>query len=100
MPKKILITGAAGYIGSILTTKLVELGFDVLAVDKLCYESDSLSHLYFYKNFRFIKGDVTKAEIVKKILKNRDFIIPLAALVGAPLCEKNKKEFYLRSRMS
>ena len=94
MPKKILITGAAGYIGSILTTKLVELGFDVLAVDKLCYESDSLSHLYFYKNFRFIKGDVTKAEIVKKILKNRDFIIPLAALVGAPLCEKNKKEAY------
>jgi nucleoside-diphosphate-sugar epimerase len=92
MKKKILITGAAGYLGSMLTTKLVELGFDVLAVDVLKYEKNSLSHLYFYKNFKFIKADVTKSNIVKKIIKNVDFIFPLAALVGAPLCEKHKKE--------
>ena len=92
MQKKILITGAAGYLGSMLTTKLVELGFDVLAVDVLKYEKNSLSHLYFYKNFKFIKADVTKSNIVKKIIKNVDFIFPLAALVGAPLCEKYKKE--------
>ena len=92
MKPKILITGAGGYIGSMLTTKLVELGFNVLAVDLLKYEKNSLSHLFFYKNFQFIKADITKNLVVKKILKSCDFIIPLAALVGAPLCEKFEKE--------
>jgi nucleoside-diphosphate-sugar epimerase len=92
MKPKILITGAAGYLGSMLTTKLVELGFDVLAVDILKYEKNSLSHLYFYKNFKFIKADVTKASVVKEIIKGVNFIFPFAALVGAPLCEKDKKQ--------
>ena len=92
MKQRILITGAAGYLGSMLTTKLVELGFDVLAVDILKYEKNSLSHLHFYKNFKFIKADVTKSYVVKKIIKDVDFIFPFAALVGAPLCEKFKKE--------
>jgi len=92
MKPKILITGAAGYLGSMLTTKLVELEFDVLAVDILKYENNSLSHLYFYKNFKFIKADVTKASVVKEIIKGVNFIFPFAALVGAPLCEKDKKQ--------
>ena len=92
MSKKILITGAAGYIGSMLTTRLVELGFEVLAVDLMKYEKNSLSHLFYYRNFSFLKEDITKIQIVKKIIKNVDFIIPLAALVGAPLCEKFKKQ--------
>jgi nucleoside-diphosphate-sugar epimerase len=92
MKPKILITGAAGYLGSMLTTKLVELGFDVLAVDILKYEKNSLSHLYFYQNFKFIKADVTKSNVIKKIIRGVDFIFPFAALVGAPLCEKFKKE--------
>jgi nucleoside-diphosphate-sugar epimerase len=75
-----------------LTTKLVELGFDVLAVDILKYEKNSLSHLFFYKNFKFLKADVTKSNIIRKIIKDADFIFPLAALVGAPLCEKNRKQ--------
>ena len=90
--KRILVTGAAGYIGSMLTTKLVHLGFNVLAVDLFKYDKNSLSHLYLYKNFEFIKADLSKDNVVKKIIKNCDFIIPLAALVGAPLCEKFKKE--------
>ena len=92
MSKKILVTGAAGYIGSMLTTRLVELGFEVLAVDLMKYEKNSLSHLFYYKNFSFLKADVTEPKIIKKIIKSVDFIIPLAALVGAPLCEKYKKQ--------
>jgi len=92
MRKNILITGAAGYIGSMLTTRLVELGFKVLAVDLMKYEKKSLSHLSHYKNFSFLKADITKPKIIKKIIKNVDFIIPLAALVGAPLCKKYKKQ--------
>jgi len=90
--KEILITGAAGYIGSMLCTELVSKGYNVTAVDKLKYDKNSLCHLFFEKNFKFIKEDVTKPDVVKKIIKDKEFIIPLAGLVGAPLCEKKKKE--------
>ena len=90
--KKILITGAAGYIGSMLCTELVKRGHLVYAVDLLKYNSNSLSHLFFFKNFNFLKADVTDEKVLGKIVKNMDFIIPLAALVGAPLCEKYKKK--------
>ncbi len=90
--KKILITGAAGYLGSMICTRLVNEGFKVTAVDILKYDKNSLAHLFFHKNFNFFNLDVTKKENLKKIIKNQDFIIPLAAIVGAPLCEKRKKE--------
>ena len=90
--KKILITGAAGYIGSMLCTKLVGEGYKVTAVDILKYEKNSLAHLFSKKNFTFLKLDITKKKNLKKIILNQDFIIPLAALVGSPLCEKKKKE--------
>ena len=56
------------------------------------YEKNSLSHLFYHKNFQFIKDDVTKTSVVKRIIKKQNIIIPLAALVGAPLCAKNKKQ--------
>jgi nucleoside-diphosphate-sugar epimerase len=90
--KKILVTGAAGYIGSMLCTELVSKGYIVTAVDKLKYDKNSLCHLFFEKNFKFLKEDVTKLNVIKKIIKDKDFIIPLAGLVGAPLCEIKKKE--------
>ena len=90
--KKILITGAAGYIGSMLCTKLVGEGYKVTAVDILKYEKNSLDHLFSKKNFNFLKLDINKKKNLKKIILNQDFIIPLAALVGSPLCEKKKKE--------
>ncbi len=92
MVKKILITGGAGYIGSMLTTRLLALGYQVTVVDKLKYNNLSLAHLYINKNFNFFKEDIRNIDFMKKIVKNYDLIIPLAALVGAPLCEKNKKE--------
>ena len=90
--KKILITGAAGYLGSMICTKLVNEGFKVTAVDILKYDKNSLAHLFFYKNFQFLNLDITKKKNLKRIIKNQDFIIPLAGIVGAPLCEKRKKE--------
>jgi nucleoside-diphosphate-sugar epimerase len=75
-----------------LCTKLVSLGFEVIAVDILKYEKNSLSHLFYFENFKFIKADISNPKIIKKLLKKSNFIIPLAALVGAPLCDKFKKE--------
>ncbi len=90
--KNILITGGAGYIGSKLATKLLELNFNVTVLDVLKFSSKSVSHLFFNKKFKFIKGDVRNKKLMKSLIKKNEFIIPLAALVGAPLCEKNKSE--------
>jgi nucleoside-diphosphate-sugar epimerase len=90
--KKILITGGAGYIGSKLVTKLLNLNFKVTVLDSLKFSGKSLNHLYKFKNLTLIKGDVRNYTLVKKLIKNNEFIVPLAALVGAPLCQKNKKE--------
>ena len=92
MNKKILITGGAGYIGSMVSTKLVQQGFDVTVVDKLTNDSRSLCHLLHYENFNFIEKDILDKKFIKSIVNRFDYIIPLAALVGAPLCEKFKKE--------
>ena len=89
---KILIPGGAGYIGSMLCTKLLEAGYIVTVVDLLKYDKGSLNHLYFHKNFKLICEDIRKVGLMKKLVKQHDYIIPLAALVGAPLWEKFKKE--------
>ncbi len=90
--KKILITGGAGYIGSMLCTKLINFGYQVTVVDLLKYNKSSLNHLYFYKNFKLIVGDIRNKKLMKKLIKKNDFIIPLAGLVGAPLCDKYRKD--------
>ena len=90
--KKILITGGGGYVGSMLATKLVSLGHQVTVLDLMKYDKGSLNHLYYNKNFRLIKEDVRNKKVLKSLIKKNEFIIPLAALVGAPLCDKFKKE--------
>ena len=88
---RILITGGGGYIGSMLSTELIRIGHKVTVIDLMKYKKDSLNHLFFNKNFKLIEKDVRNKKVIKDLLKKNEFIIPLAALVGAPLCEKNKK---------
>jgi nucleoside-diphosphate-sugar epimerase len=87
----VLITGGAGYIGSKLCTKLISEGFQVTVVDRMQFSKNSLDHLIYNKNFKLFKEDVRNKKLMKNLILKNDFIIPLAALVGAPLCQKNKK---------
>ncbi len=88
----ILITGGAGYLGSMITTKLVEDGHNVTVIDILEFNKTSLAHLFIKRNFKFIEGDVRDKNLISRELINKNIIIPLAALVGAPLCEKYPKQ--------
>ena len=87
----ILITGGAGYIGSVLTNELLNLDYQVTVVDNLMYKQNSLMHCFGNPNFKFIKGDVCNHDLMEKLLKTADIIIPLAAIVGAPACDHNPK---------
>ena len=89
---KILITGGGGYVGSMLSTALVDMGHQVTVIDLMKYEKGSLNHLYYNKNFKLIKKDVRDKNLLKSLVKKNEYIIPLAALVGAPLCDKFKKD--------
>ena len=94
MKKKynILITGGAGYIGSFLSTELIKKGHFVTVIDKLVFGKKAIKHLINNKNFKLYKKDVSNLNFLKKIINQFDYIIPLAALVGAPLCKKKPKE--------
>ena len=83
----ILVTGGAGYLGSIMVPDLLFEGHNVTVIDNFMYQQSSLNHLCAHPNFNVIKGDVRDKEKMLPLLKNADIIIPLAALVGAPLCK-------------
>nr|NGX32459.1 UDP-glucose 4-epimerase [Candidatus Anoxychlamydiales bacterium] len=85
--EKVLITGGAGYIGSVLTPILLDKAYIVTVLDNLMYNQTSLIHHCSNPNFKFIKADVTDYSFMKKELQNHDIIIPLAAIVGAPACK-------------
>ena len=88
----ILITGGAGYIGSELTRYLLDDGHDVVAYDNLMYDPTSLLRYASHENFSFVKADVRNRDILSQHLKNADVILPLAALVGFPLCRDNPRD--------
>jgi nucleoside-diphosphate-sugar epimerase len=83
---KILITGGAGYIGSVLTPKLLSNNHEVTILDNFMFNQLTLTDSCQYENFDIIRGDTRDVEILKKIIPKFDIIIPLAALVGAPMC--------------
>ena len=90
--KNILVTGGAGYIGSFLVKKLINLDFNITVLDNLMFNQDASFLKQKYSNLNFIKGDVRDEQLVKKIVNKNDIIIPLAGIVGAPLSEKMPKE--------
>ena len=85
----ILITGGAGYIGSLMVPKLLREGYHVTVIDNLLFNQHSLLDCCFENRFSFIKGDICDFSLIKQLMPNFDVIIPLAAIVGAPACDKN-----------
>ena len=84
---RVLVTGGAGYLGSVLCEHLLDAGYQVTVVDNLLYKQKTLFHLCNNSNFEFVFGDVRNKELMTRLLKNTDIIIPLAAIVGAPACD-------------
>jgi len=82
----ILVTGGAGYLGSTLVPDLLEEGHKVTVLDNFMFKQNSLNHCCYHPNFSIVKGDIRQKEIMSQLMKKADVIIPLAALVGAPLC--------------
>lgn len=83
----ILVTGGAGYIGSLLIPRLLFLGHNVTVIDNFYFKQNSLLDCCKYDTFNIIKGDCRDEPLLSKEIKKNDLIIPLAALVGAPLCD-------------
>ena len=88
MNKRVLITGGAGFLGSVITKDLLEKGYNVTCVDNLMYGQQTPFLFSNYLNYEFVFGDARNEELMKKVISGQDVIIPLAALVGMPICEK------------
>lgn len=88
--EKVLVTGGAGYLGSVIVPELLKLGFQVTVLDNFMFGQNSLLDCCAYEKFEVIRGDARDEGILKPLLQQSDYIIPLAALVGAPLCNRDK----------
>lgn len=86
---KILVTGGAGYLGSILVPDLLAAGHEVTVLDSFMFRQGSLNHVCHHPKFSVVRGDIRIEETMKGLLKKADVVIPLAALVGAPLCNQD-----------
>ena len=85
----ILITGGAGYIGSVLVPELLQDGHNVTVLDNFIFGQSSLNHVCYHPNFRVYRGDVRIEADMLPLMKDADIIIPLAAYVGAPFCDRD-----------
>ena len=86
MSQNILVTGGAGYLGSTMVPDLLAAGHKVTVLDNFMYGQNSLAHVCHHPNFSVVRGDVRQEATMLPLLKKADIIIPLAALVGAPIC--------------
>ena len=86
MNYNILVTGGAGYLGSILVPDLLNAGHRVTVLDSFLFNQATLNHVCHHPNFSIVKGDIRIEAVIAPLIKKADIVIPLAALVGAPLC--------------
>lgn len=86
---RILITGGAGYIGSILVPELLRLGNEVIVIDNFMYNQSPLLDCCHYETLTLIRGDARDKNLISEQLRKVDAVFPLACLTGAPLCSKD-----------
>jgi nucleoside-diphosphate-sugar epimerase len=89
MKPHVLITGGAGYLGSVLSERLLLAGHRVTVLDNLMFGQTPLFHLCAHPDFEFVFGDARDEKLIQSQIKTADVLIPLAALVGAPLCDRD-----------
>lgn len=89
---KVLVTGGAGYFGSVLSHRLISKGHQVRVVDRLMHGGEALLGLFPLNGFDFVFGDIREASTRKKALDGVDAVVHLAAIVGDPACAKNPNE--------
>jgi nucleoside-diphosphate-sugar epimerase len=87
----VLVTGGAGYLGSILCQHLLAAGYRVTVVDNLTHGQAGLFHLCADRRFTFVRGDVRDQRLIERLLRDVDAIVPLAAIVGAPACDRDPR---------
>jgi nucleoside-diphosphate-sugar epimerase len=85
----ILVTGGAGYLGSTMVPDLLQLGHKVTVLDSFMYKQASLNHVCHHPNFSVVRGDIRLESVMAPLIKKADIVIPLAALVGAPMCSQD-----------
>lgn len=91
-PERVVVTGAAGYIGNILTERLLEMGHSVIGLDRLDFGDAATRHLLPHKRFELLNGDVRDIDVAAQALRDADAVIHLAAVVGDPACAAHERE--------
>jgi nucleoside-diphosphate-sugar epimerase len=92
MSMSVLVTGGAGYIGSVLVPALLKVGYRVTVLDNFLYGQDTLLECCQYEGFQIVRGDSRDPDVIRPLAQRADIIIPLAALVGAPICERRRSD--------
>jgi len=87
--ERILVTGGAGYLGSVLVPELLRHGYKVTVVDNFMFRQNSLLNCCVYDTFSIVRGDCRDESLMPQLLKNQDIIIPMAAFVGALQCSRD-----------
>ncbi len=90
MKENILVTGGSGYLGSVLVPELLKNGHKVTVLDNFMFQQNSLLDCCHFDNFTVVRGDARDERLLKDLCHDKDIIIPLAALVGAPLCSRDE----------
>jgi len=93
-PRRVLVIGGAGYIGSLVTAKLLERGYQVRVLDSLLYGTRPLAKVQGHSNFELVQGDFRNVQPVVAALRGCDAVIHLAAIVGDPACAVNTQLTY------